>query len=87
MGLWIVATVVFILNMPFGFWRSRVRKFSWPWILSIHLPVPMIIALRVYSGIGWHLISFPILIGAFLCGQFTGGRAGYFLSPEKNTES
>ena len=80
MNLGFVAAIVFMMNLPFGWWRSRTRKFSWPWILAIHLPVPLIIALRVYSGIGWHLISFPILVGAFFCGQFTGGKAAYLLN-------
>jgi hypothetical protein len=75
MGLWYVATIVFILNLPFGLWRSKVRRFSAPWILSIHLPVPFIIALRVYSGLGWKFITFPVLIGAFFLGQFLGGKA------------
>jgi len=83
MPLWLVATIVFVLNLPFGYWRSRVRKFSWQWIVSIHLPVPMIIALRIYSGIGFQLISYPILIGAFFLGQYSGGRAGLLLNSQK----
>ncbi len=74
MTLWIVAAIVFVLNLPFGIWRSRVRKFSLPWILAIHLPVPLVIACRIFSGLGWQLISFPIMIGAFCLGQFVGGR-------------
>ena len=73
MNLWIVAAIVFLLNLPFGFWRARVRKFSAQWILAIHLPVPLVIACRVFSGLGWHLITFPIMIGAFFGGQFLGG--------------
>jgi hypothetical protein len=80
MELWLVATVVLLLNLPFGFWRSRVRKFSLPWMLAVHLPVPLIIALRIYGGIGWRFITFPVLIGAFFLGQFTGGMANRWLS-------
>src|SRR5947209_7259767 len=29
-----------------------------------------IIALRIFSGLGWRLITFPVLIGAFFAGQF-----------------
>lgn len=74
MALWIVAAIVFLLNLPFGYWRARVRKYSAQWILAIHLPVPLIIACRIFSGLGWHLISFPVMIGAFFCGQFLGGK-------------
>lgn len=79
MGLWLVAAIVFVLNLPFGFWRARVRRFSWPWILAIHLPVPLIIALRIYGGLGWRFITYPVLIGAFFAGQFTGGKADRLL--------
>jgi len=80
MGLWSVAALVFVLNLPFGLWRARVRRFSWPWILAIHLPVPLIIALRIYGGLGWRFITFPVLIGAFFAGQFAGGKAGHLLN-------
>lgn len=72
--LWIVALVVFLLNVPFGYWRAKVRKFSVQWVLAIHVPVPFIIGLRIFSGLGWHFITFPVLIGAFFLGQFFGGR-------------
>jgi hypothetical protein len=82
MNLWSVASIVLLLNLPFGYWRSRVRKFSLPWILAVHLPVPMIIALRIYSGIGWQLISFPIMISAFFGGQYLGGLIGSRTAPK-----
>jgi hypothetical protein len=69
-----VAAIVFLLNLPFGYWRARVRKFSAQWILAVHLPVPLVIACRIFSGLGWHLITFPVMIGAFFCGQFVGGK-------------
>jgi hypothetical protein len=72
--LLLIAFCVFLLNLPFGHWRSRVKKFSLQWILAVHLPVPGVIALRVYSGLGWQFISFPILIAAFFLGQFLGGK-------------
>ena len=77
MRLLMVAVLVFLLNVPFGYWRAGVRKFSWQWILAIHLPVPFVIALRILSGLGWQLLSFPVLIGAFFLGQFCGARLGY----------
>ncbi len=67
-----VAIVVFIINLPFGYWRANVKKFSRPWFLSVHAPVPLVIALRVLSGLGWHLITVPVMIGAFFGGQFAG---------------
>jgi hypothetical protein len=74
MTLWIDAIIVFLLNLPFGFWRARVKKFSLPWVLAVHLPIPLIIALRIYTGIGYRLVTFPVIIGAFFLGQFAGGK-------------
>jgi hypothetical protein len=72
--LWLVAALVLLVNLPFGYWRAREARFSRQWLLAIHLPVPLVIALRVFSGLGWQLISFPVLIGAFFLGQFCGGK-------------
>jgi hypothetical protein len=74
MKLLVVAVAVFLINLPFGYWRSRVPARSRLWFLSIHLPVPLMIALRVLSGLGWQFASFPVLVGAFFLGQFVGGR-------------
>ena len=74
MNIVTVATLVFILNLPFGYWRANEQKLSTRWFLSIHAPVPFVIALRLLSGLGWQLITFPILIGAFFGGQWIGGR-------------
>ena len=72
MHLLSVAFIVFLLNLPFGYWRANVRKFSLAWFLSIHAPVPLVIAIRVLSGLGWQFITFPFMIGAFFGGQFAG---------------
>ena len=80
MGLWTVALLVFLLNLPFGYWRASSKKFSRQWFLAVHLPVPLVIALRLYSGLGWKLISFPVLVGAFFLGQFVGGKVRLLIS-------
>lgn len=74
MSLWEVALIVFVLNIPFGYWRANTRTFSLQWVLAIHLMVPVVILLRFVSGLGWELITFPVLIGAFFCGQFLGRK-------------
>jgi hypothetical protein len=74
MKLLLIAALVFLLNLPFGYWRGRKERFSRQWLLAIHLPVPLVIALRIFSGLGWQLISFPVLITAFFLGQFCGGK-------------
>ena len=68
-----VAAGVLVLNLPFGYWRVGVRKFSLPWFLAVHLPLPCVVALRLYTGLGWSLSSFPFVIAAYVTGQYLGG--------------
>ena len=72
MKLWYIALLVFLINLPFGYWRGNVQKFSTEWFMAVHIPVPLIIALRVLSGLGWEFKSFPVLIGSFFLGQLLG---------------
>jgi hypothetical protein len=72
--LLLAAAAVAALNLPFGFWRAGVGKFSPRWIVAVHAPVPLVVAIRLISGLGWHLVTFPVLIAAFFTGQFVGGR-------------
>lgn len=74
MNLFYTAIIVFVLNIPFGYWRQSVRKFSLQWILAIHLPVPVVIALRFIMGLGFKFVTYPILVGAFFLGQFIGAK-------------
>jgi hypothetical protein len=77
------AAIVVTINLPFGFWRAGVRRFSVPWILAVHAPVPLVILVRYASGLGWQLITFPVLIGAFFTGQFVGGKLRALARPER----
>jgi hypothetical protein len=73
MKLVFISAVVLLLNLPFGYWRAGARRFSLRWFFAIHVPVLLVIGLRLVSGIGWQMVTFPILIGAFFGGQFLGG--------------
>ena len=75
----IISALVFLLNLPFGLWRSRVKKFSWRWIVAVHAPVPAVAALRLASGLGFEPISYPLLVCAYFTGQLCGGRVGGYL--------
>ena len=74
MKILLIAFAVLILNIPFGYWRANVARFSLEWIFAIHIPVPFIIAFRIFAELGWELHTFPILIAAFFIGQFIGGK-------------
>jgi len=72
MLLLIAACIDFVINIPFGYWRTNVKRFSLQWFLSIHIPIPFIILIRIYTGIGFEFITYPIMLFAFFLGQFTG---------------
>ena len=65
---------IFFLNIPFGYWRAHVKKFSFSWVLAIHVPVLIIIAGRIALHIPYNLIILPFNIGSFFLGQFFGGK-------------
>lgn len=75
MRIAIVAILVALLNIPFGYWRTHVKKFSFQWFLAVHIPVPFIVALRIYSDIGFAWYTYIFLVGAFFGGQ----RIGQFI--------
>ena len=63
---------VYLFNLPFGYWRAATKKLTKEWVLAVHLPVPVIFALRVVYGVGLELI--PLFVFALFLGQFSGGR-------------
>jgi hypothetical protein len=67
-----VALITFLLNLPFGWLREGVRKFSPQWFLYVHLPIPFIIAMRIGLGVPWKFA--PLLIVIAIMGQFVGAR-------------
>jgi hypothetical protein len=70
----IVSIITFLLNLPFGYWRANVKKFGLQWFLAVHLPVPFIIALRIFGGIGFHWTTYVFLVAAYFSGQFLGSK-------------
>jgi hypothetical protein len=74
MTLFIVGLIVFLINLPCGYWRSKVKRFSLKWFLAIHISIPIVYSIRIYEGIGWEVTSFVVLVGAYFLGQFIGSR-------------
>ncbi len=60
------------MNLPFGWLREGVRKFSPMWFLYVHFPIPFIIAMRIGLGIEWKFA--PLLILVAVLGQYAGAR-------------
>jgi len=72
MKIALVLLATFLLNLPFGWLRRNERKFSFKWFLYIHLPIPFIIALRLWLKINpWWI---PLVIAVAVAGQVIGAR-------------
>ncbi len=61
-----------VINIPFGYLRKRSKRFSFKWLLYIHLPIPFIILARTISQVDFKYI--PLFILAAFIGQFFGGK-------------
>lgn len=77
----IITAVAFVANLPFGYLRQGVRKFSLLWFLYIHISIPLVVALRLSYGIDYPFI--PIFVAAAVGGQVVGGRMRVPTRPEK----
>jgi hypothetical protein len=67
-----IVVLTIVLNIFFGYFRARARKYSVQWFLYIHLPIPLIIIARVYSGLDFRYI--PLFVLAAVLGQLFGGK-------------
>jgi hypothetical protein len=70
--LTIIAFFVLLLNIPFGYWRAHVKRYSLQWFLAIHIPVPVIVALRFGFEIGFAWYTYLFLVSGFFLGQQLG---------------
>jgi len=74
--LFILTLFAFVLNLPFGYLRSKQRKFSFLWFLYIHLPIPFVIIFRLLAGFSVKII--PLVLAASIAGQVVGARLDRF---------
>lgn len=72
--LFSAAVIILIVNIPFGYWRAGTKKFTTAWFGAVHLPIPVVVATRLFFGLGLHLTTFPIFVGAYFTGQMLGGK-------------
>jgi hypothetical protein len=83
----LIAFIVFIINIPFGFWRKSVKKFSFIWFVSIHVPVLISIGLRYISHIEFHPLILLLFVSVFFMGQFSGKYAYVWYQSKNQTLS
>jgi hypothetical protein len=70
----LVAACVLLINVPFGYWRAGVRKFSPVWFLAVHAAVPLVIGLRSAAGLPFRWATLPLFVLAYFAGQAIGAR-------------
>ncbi len=67
-----LAIFIFLLNIPFGYWRENTKKFSLQWFMAVHIPVPIIVVTRLLLGIKLTLSLFAVFVVSFFSGQLLG---------------
>jgi len=71
-NLALLLLIAFMGNVPLGYLREAVDKFSLRWFVYVHLSIPVIILLRHHYGFGWSFV--PFTLGFAVIGQLVGGR-------------
>ncbi len=88
--IWRLTAVVlatFIINIPMGWWRAGVRKFSPMWFVTVHAAIPLVVIMRLKSEIGFAWYTYPPMIIAYFGGQYLGAvlrkrKAAAAVTPE-----
>ena len=70
-----VSLAVLIINLPFGFYRVRYKKFTRPWGRCIYIPILINIILRRFI-LNWDWDGVPYLFAAAILGHVLGGLWG-----------
>ena len=66
-----IVILAFMISIPCGYLRENFKKFSPMWFFMVHIPIPIIIFLRIKAGFGWQII--PLTLGGAVAGQIVGG--------------
>lgn len=80
-----LALTTLIINIPFGYWREGVVKFSVKWFIAVHAAVPIVITLRILAGVEWQLLTIAFLVFSYFLGQFIGAKLRRFSKTIKRT--
>jgi len=67
-----ISALALVLNLFFGYFRGKQRKFSFKWFLYIHLPIPLVVFARLYSQLDYRYI--PIFLFVSIVCQIIGAR-------------
>ncbi|MBI5043918.1 MAG: hypothetical protein HZC10_08880 [Nitrospirae bacterium] len=76
MAILIITIFAFLINLFFGVLRADTKSFSIKWFLYIHIPVFIIIPVRLMMGLGnWYILY---LIAVSFSGQYLGVLLGRY---------
>ncbi|MFT5234521.1 MAG: hypothetical protein ACI9UK_002099 [Candidatus Krumholzibacteriia bacterium] len=70
----LVALTTLVINIPFGYWREGVKKFSPFWFIAVHGAVPLVVLMRRNTEVGNAWYTYPPMILCYFGGQFIGSR-------------
>ncbi|KJR42405.1 hypothetical protein MCHI_001696 [Candidatus Magnetoovum chiemensis] len=70
--VFIIMIFALVLNLPFGYLRSRHPKRSAMWFLYIHIPIPFVVLMRYVTSISMNFM--PLSLAASIVGQYVGGK-------------
>ena len=69
-----VSLATLLINIPMGYWRESVSKFSPAWFVAVHAAVPLVVLMRHKSHIGFAWWTYPPMLICYFGGQFIGSR-------------
>ena len=81
-----VSLAVLIINLPFGFYRVRYKRFTRPWGRCIYIPILINIILRRFI-LNWDWDVVPYLFSAAILGHILGGFWGKRLQKKREAMS
>lgn len=67
-----IGAVAAIVNIPLGYAREGVARFSPRWFLYVHLSIPLIAFLRITNHLTFWAV--PGFVACAVFGQLVGGR-------------
>ena len=70
----LVALTTMVINIPMGYWREGVKKFSPFWFIAVHAAVPLVVLMRKNTEVGHAWYTYPPMILCYFGGQFIGSR-------------
>lgn len=78
----LISFFALFVNLPFGYLRNQVQKYSVKWFIYLHLPIPTIVFFRIYYKVNFKYI--PLFILTSILGQIIGAGLNKNLMFKKN---